>query len=208
MVTATRAPDLVTATAEASSRLDPVACAIFLLAAFVLAGVAQTAWFKWPRSRAFAWPIDGGLTLRGRRLFGVNKTVRGFVVMIPAAAAACALLGSLTDPVALGLWVLPPAGYAALGAWAAMGFMAGELPNSFLKRQLDIDPGRGVSHPAARCLQFAVDRLDSGVGMLVAVSLVVPTPWLTWLYVLLAGWALHWGFSALMFHLGLKPRAA
>jgi hypothetical protein len=205
MDAATLLPDFAV---DPSARLDPAACAIFLLAAFVLAGVAQTAWFRSPRSRALAWPIDGGLTVRGHRLFGPNKTVRGFIVMVPAAAAAFALLGWLLDPRALGLWALPPAGYAVLGAWAAAGFMAGELPNSFIKRQLGIDPGTGASHPAAWWLQFAADRLDSGIGMLAAVSLVVPTPWLTWLYVLLAGSALHWGFSAVMFHLGLKPRAA
>ena len=36
----------------------------------------------------------------------------------------------------------------------------------------------------------------------------VPTPPLTWLLVLTIGPAFHWGFSALMFHLGIKPRAA
>jgi hypothetical protein len=199
---------LATTASADPARLDPAACAIFLLAAFVLAGAAQTAWFKSPHSRAFAWPIDGGITLRGRRLFGPNKTMRGFVVMIPATAASFALLGWLADPAAAGLWRLPPVGYAALGALAAAGFMAGELPNSFVKRQLDISPGDAASRPGAWWLQFAADRLDSGVGMLAALSLAVHTSWLTWLYVLAAGAALHWGFSALLFHLGLKPRAA
>lgn len=195
-------------TAIDPARLDPVACAMFLLAAFVMAGTAQTAWFKSRHSRRVAWPLDGGLTFRGRRLLGANKTVRGFVVMIPATAAAFAVLASGTDAAALGLWPLTSAGYAALGAWAAFGFMAGELPNSFLKRQLDLAPGAGAATPAASICQFVIDRLDSGIGMLAALSLAVPTPWLTWLYVLLTGPVLHWGFSILMFHLGIKARAA
>jgi hypothetical protein len=44
--------------------------------------------------------------------------------------------------------------------------------------------------------------------MLAAISLVVPTPSLTWMSVLLAGAAIHWSFSVLMFRLGLKPRPA
>ena len=57
-------------------------------------------------------------------------------------------------------------------------------------------------------VQFLIDRIDSGVGMLVAVSLVAPTPPMTWLLVLVIGPMFHWMFSVLMFYLGLKARAA
>lgn len=187
--------------------IDPIACGGFLLAAFTLAGVAQTAWFASPASRAFALPLDGGLRLRGRRLFGANKTIRGFVVMVPATAAAFTLLGGIA-PAALGVWDLPLSSFAALGAAAGFGFMAGELPNSFIKRQLDIAPGTAPCRAAATALQFGADRLDSGIGMLAAVSLLVPTPWQTWALVLIVGPLIHWSFSVLMFRLGLKPRPA
>jgi CDP-archaeol synthase len=188
--------------------VDPIACAVFLLMAFVLAGAAQTAWFAAPGSHAFAVPLDGGLEWRGRRILGANKTVRGFIVMMPAAAASFALLSSLPTPIARGLWPLTTAGYAALGAWAAFGFMAGELPNSFVKRQLDVPPGAAASSVFGTACQLLVDRLDSGVGMLLAVSLVVPTPWTTWAVVLLVGPFIHWSFSVVMFRLGIKPRPA
>ena len=64
--------------------LHPAACAAFLVAAFTLAGICQTAWLALPVSQRLAIPIDGGRTVRGRRLFGANKTLRGFVVMVPA----------------------------------------------------------------------------------------------------------------------------
>jgi hypothetical protein len=188
---------------------DPLACALFLLAAFTLAGIAQTAWFAAPMSRAFAVPLDGGLRVRGRRLFGDNKTTRGFVVMVPATAGAFALLAALAgDRMAVGLWDLPTPTYAFLGAWAAVGFMAGELPNSFIKRQLDISPGEAPRSFTWTAVQFVGDRLDSGLGMLVAISLVVPTSPGTWGYVLLIGPAIHWSFSFALFRLGLKRRAA
>ena len=186
---------------------DPLAGAVFLLVAFMLAGAAQTAWFANRRSHAFLVPLDGGLTWRGRRLFGPNKTIRGFIVMMPAAAFAFALL-ALAAPRGTGLWTLTGVEYAALGAWAAFGFMAGELPNSFLKRQLDVPPGAAATGPLAKGFQFLFDRLDSGVGMLAAVSLVVPTPWTTWAIVLLIGPFIHWSFSFVMFRLGIKPRPA
>jgi hypothetical protein len=189
--------------------LNPVACGCFLLLAFVIAGTAQTAWFASPASRRFAQPLDGGLTLRGRRLFGQNKTRRGFVVMVPASAGAFALLAVLTgDPAALGLWPLSIPGYALAGAIAGFGFMAGELPNSFVKRQLDIAPGAAPRGPLATACQFAVDRLDSGLGMLLALNSFVAVSWRTVAVVLIAGPFIHWTFSVLMFHLGLKPRPA
>jgi hypothetical protein len=191
------------------TRVDPLAAAVFILAAFTLAGAAQTAWFTTSISRAFAVPLDAGLRFRGRRLLGSNKTVRGFVVMVPAAAAAFALLAALAaDAAQVWLWPVPPTSYALLGAWAGFGFMAGELPNSFLKRQLDIAPGSAATGGFATTAHFVLDRLDSGIGMLSALSVAVEVPWLTWVYVLLIGPFIHWSFSLVMFRLGLKQRAA
>jgi CDP-2,3-bis-(O-geranylgeranyl)-sn-glycerol synthase len=189
--------------------LSASACAWFLLGAFVLAGMAQTAWFKAPLSRRFSRPIDRGATFRGRRVFGEHKTLRGFVVMIPAAAVSfAALAAAVGDPAAAGLWPLTLAGYAGLGACAGFGLMAGELPNSFIKRQLGIRPGECPPSRAAATAQFVADRIDSGLGMLLAVSAIVRTPAMTWLLVLAIGPSIHWAFSVLMFHLGLKTRPA
>ena len=187
--------------------VDSIACGSFLLAAMTLAGVLQTAWFATPASQALAIPLDGGLTVNGRRLFGANKTVRGFAVMVPAAAASFVLLSGLA-PHSLGLWDLPPFSFAVLGASAGFGFMAGELPNSFVKRQLGIAPGTAARTSLGRAVQFVADRLDSGVGMLAAVSALAPTPWQTWAVVLTFGPAVHWSFSVVMFRLGLKTRPA
>jgi hypothetical protein len=86
--------------------------------------------------------------------------------------------------------------------------MAGELPNSFVKRQFDVGPGARASSPFVAGVQFLIDRIDSGIGMLIAVSLAAPTPPMTWLLVLLIGPTFHWAFSVLMFYLGLKARPA
>ncbi|HET7216541.1 MAG TPA: CDP-archaeol synthase [Vicinamibacterales bacterium] len=191
--------------------VDPGAAALFLLATFVVAGCAQVAWLSSPWSRRFAIPIDRGRTFRGRRIFGANKTWRGLIVMVPATGAAFAAVARIAgggDPASVGLWDLSAAQYAALGAWAGLGFMLGELPNSFVKRQLGIAPGARAPHPAAALWQFVVDRADSGIGMLTALSIAVPTPWQTWALVLLAGWAVHWSFSLVLFWLRVKPRPA
>jgi len=194
------------------STADPLLQALFIVVAFTLAGVAHSAWLGSRLSGRLSMPIDGGARVRGRRIFGDNKTVRGLVVMVPAAAVAFAVLfvlvSRLAPSVAERLWPLSVRGYLTLGAWAGMGFMLGELPNSFVKRQFDIAPGRPPRGRFARPLSFVVDRLDSIAGMLIAITLCAPTPWRTWALVLLVGPAIHFAFSVLLYRLGVKERAA
>src|SRR5689334_20808068 len=92
--------------------------------------------FHW--LRGLQRPIDGGLTSRGRRLLGDNKTWRGALVMTAGPVVATAVLHRFEWyrrrlPVEVSPW--------ALGGLLAVSTVAGELPNSFLKRQLGIAPG-------------------------------------------------------------------
>jgi CDP-diglyceride synthetase len=192
--------------------IDPLVCALFLIGAFMMAGVAHSVWLAHELSGRFSYPIDGGSHLRGRRLFGDNKRVRGFVVMLPAAGASFWLLAQLLDAVSpalrASLWPLSNGQLALLGTWAGLGFMLGELPNSFVKRQLDIAPGAPASGKLAGIASFVADRVDSIIGMLLAISLATHTPWETWLYVLILGPAIHLCFSVLLYRLGVKARPA
>ena len=195
----------------AEGSLDPLAGAVFLALAFILAGIVQTAWLRIPFSQRFAKPLDFGRTWRGRRIFGDHKTVRGLVVMIPATAGSFFLLGYVIfhrPRLFERLWPLSPLEYALLGLLAGLGFMIGELPNSFLKRQLGIQPGAAPRRRSAQIACFLLDRIDSIVGMLLLVSLVVPTPWQTWLYIVLFGPVIHWSFSLVLFWCGVKRRPA
>jgi CDP-2,3-bis-(O-geranylgeranyl)-sn-glycerol synthase len=195
-----------------SSEPSAFACAIFLVIAFTIAGLAHSAWLRTRLSRRLFIPLDGGLTLRGRRVFGENKTIRGFVSMVPAAAGAFALCIAIArwafPELGAELWPLATAGYAAVGAWAGLGFMLGELPNSFVKRQLDVAPGQAPSGRFGAAVSFAVDRTDSIIGMLIALSIATPTPAMTWVYALIIGPGIHLAFSILLYRLGVKARPA
>lgn len=191
---------------------DPVILAALIMAAFIGAGITHVWWLHSRLSTMFRIPLDGGKTFRGHRLLGENKTVNGFIVLVPAAGLAFLGLSMLRPLLPAwwseGVWSLSTGEYGLLGSWAGIGFMAGELPNSFLKRQCDIPPGASPTTPWLKLVFVILDRVDSILGMLLALSLVVPVPLSTWGYVLLFGPGLHFLFSAGMYALHLKARAA
>ena len=109
-------------------------------------------------------PLDGGVTLGGRRLFGDNKTWRGALAMVAGVVAATALLS---------MWPwywhhLPggvrDAGPGLYGLLLGVGVVVGELPNSFLKRRLGIDPGAQRHTPPGALLSLH-DQGDFVLGV-------------------------------------------
>lgn len=190
---------------------EAIVKAAFLLFAMTAAGAMHVLWLRSALSRRFGWPIDRGMTLRGRRLFGNNKRVCGFIVLPPTAALSFMLLGGsrnlLPDSFALNLWPLTAWQFAGLGLACGLAFMVAELPNSFLKRQLGIDPGQAPTQPWLRPLVFLLDRYDSVLGVLIVLSLLVPVPIATWFWVLVVGPLVHAVFSITMHGLGIKVRA-
>ena len=196
---------------KGESPVDPLACAVFLIVAFIPAGIVQTIWFCSRFSRRFAVPLDLGKTFRGKRIFGDNKTLRGFVVMIPATAVSFLLLGlavSCNPDLASRLRPMRPWAFAVLGFLAGLGFMIGELPNSFLKRQLGVRPGEAARGWPAKTVFLILDRIDSIAGALLVICLAVPIPWQTWLYLALIGPGIHFSFSVVLYWSGVKRRPA
>ena len=134
------------------------------------AWIAHAPVLRWDLLSRLNRPIDGGRTLRGRRLFGDNKTWRGALVMGGGAFGATLGLHGLR-------WYrerLPPqvrdVSPALLGAVLAFGTVAGELPNSLMKRQLDIAPGGQRNSVVG----IALSALDQGDFVLAIWLLLTP----------------------------------
>ena len=187
-----------------------LACAAYVSLALAMAGIVHLAWLRSPWSCRFAQPLDGAATWRGRRIFGANKTWRGLMVMPLAAALGFWLGAQLRDFLpawlAAGIWVRPASQLALAGLLCGLAFMLAELPNSLLKRQLGIVPGQAARSPLLRAWCLLVDRVDSTLGALIALSLMLPLPAMAWFWVPLFGISLHWAFSYAMYLLKLKSR--
>jgi hypothetical protein len=182
--------------------------ALWLALPVILGGLTHVLVLRAGWLAGLARPLDGGLALRGRRLLGDNKTVRGALVMV-AATSAWAAVEWLLHRGALVPWSWHPIEAGAplwqIGPLLGAGYVLGELPNSFVKRQLDVAPGAAAAG-RLRAVFWVVDQIDSFAGVVAALSLVWRPP------LVLVGWLLaiclvvHPAVAGLMVLLRLKAR--
>jgi dolichol kinase len=180
--------------------------ALYLIAPVVIAGVVHGFVIKKRLLPALARPLDGGRTFRGRPVFGRNKTWRGLVVMsfVSTAIVLVQRLLSFHDAFRSVSVVDYRAGSTfALGIALGLGYSLGELPNSFLKRRLGIEPGRRA--PRRGALQHVVDQGDSAAGVTLALLLFVRDPSIL-VCVFICGFALHAFADSLFYVFGIKQR--
>jgi hypothetical protein len=177
-----------------------------LLGGAVLHGAClRTGWLAF-----LARPMDGGATFRGRPLFGRSKTFRGPLTVAAGAAAVWALQrGPLHQVEALA--ALELVDYAELPGWwfgAAAGAAAelAELPNSFVKRRLAIEPG-GTTGGLPGVAFYLWDQLDLLLGFwLVVLWAVPPTPIRVSASVAIVG-GVHPLLTVAGYLLGMRPTA-
>ena len=133
-------------------------------------------------------PIDRGREfVDGRRIFGTNKTVKGFTYGLLLGSAA-----GLAEAILFRNYLLVPAGILA-----SLGALLGDLLGAFLKRRLDIQPG----HPLP-----VVDQLDFILGALVLVSPLLNVTTGAVLILVIATVPIHLFSNAVAYMLRLKKR--
>jgi CDP-archaeol synthase len=182
--------------------------ATWLILPVIAGGLAHVAVLKANALGFLARPIDAGARWRGRPLFGENKSWRGFVVMTGATAVAS---GSQATLARWNRWksALQASQGARINPWAAgaisgVSYCLAELPNSFLKRRLRIEPG-GQATKRGR-LQYLIDQGDSVVGCLVSLRLVYRAAADELLMAAALGMAVHIGIEQLIYAIGVKSR--
>ncbi len=104
------------------------------------------------------YPVDFNKTIFGKRIFGKNKTFRGFFFAI-IFAIIIAYVQSLLN---LNVNLIDYKNFILIGFLMGFGAMFGDLIESFFKRQLNIPPGH-------RFLPF--DQIDHVMGSLLFLSI-------------------------------------
>ena len=130
-----------------ASILSLILRVLYLFAPLIVASMLAGIVLRFDLLRSLRRPLDAGKTFHGRRLFGDHKTWRGVVVSVVGCVISTAVqkyvLGDHAG--ALALVDYRSVNVIVFGASMGGGAMLGELPNSFAKRQLGIDPGKAGS---------------------------------------------------------------
>src|SRR5262249_57034162 len=92
------------------------------------------------------------------------------------------------------------------GALLGLGFVLGELANSFIKRRCGVPPG-GRAEGVCGYVFALVDQVDSVLGGLLALALVWVPPWHVVAAALVLCTLVHLAFNFLFVWVGLKGRA-
>lgn len=189
--------------------LSEVLGVVYLLLPLLGGAALHGACMKYGWLGALVRPIDGGRVLGGRPIFGRSKTWRGPVAVAAGAGAVFAVQRHLLHAIPA-LASLELTDYAALPGWfgAAAGLLAelAELPNSFVKRRLGVEPG-GTARGALGVVFFLWDQLDLLLGFwLVTAAFVGATPLRVGASLLLVA-VLHPLLTLGGYLLGMRPSA-
>jgi CDP-diglyceride synthetase len=149
---------------------------------------------------ALVVPIDRGRTLGGAPLLGSTKTWLGFTIYLGGAVLVSAVIAAagVGSPV-FSDW---PGWF--VGLLVGLGYNAGELANSFVKRRLGV--GSSSLTPSRwRGLQHVVD-LGDGILVVFLVYLALGVPLVVAAVAGIAGFGVHVLTDVLMRALRLKRR--
>ncbi len=183
--------------------------ACFFALPFILAGLIHIAVIKFGFLKSLeSIPLDGGATINGQPVFGKNKTLRGAATVIISIAvffileriaARHFLIAAKLNVINIAL--IPSIGWSVL---LGVGCIVGELPNSFLKRRLNIAPGAKGEGGFLRTFFWVMDQIDSLLGVLVLASFHWRPSWGMLIALFVIAMVIHPIGGALMVGLGLK----
>lgn len=167
-------------------------------------GVANMLFTKTRLYKKHKTPIDAGKNWKdGQRIFGDNKTWIGFVSMVVFCMIFQILCGWVCNYCA---WNGINDLYrnhsntvlfnALFGACVGFIYMLCELPNSFLKRRIRIEPGRTGSGLVG-IVFFLIDQIDSLVGVMLSLLLVANISIQKYFAYVLVGALTHIGINLL-----------
>lgn len=179
---------------------------LFLGSPLLLAALAGGLCIKHDWLNRLKRPLDLGLSFRGKRVFGEHKTWRGLLIHTVFCTLGAWVQARIQETGHLPAW-LPLCDYGRcglpVGLALGLGMTFGELPNSFLKRQLGILPGKRKKGILGWAL-FLFDQVDLAIGIWIFLFfLIKPSLWLV-LWSLALAVPLHLLVSGIGYTVGMR----
>lgn len=177
----------------------------------ILGGICNMLFTKSKLYKENNLPIDNYKMCKdGNRLLGDNKTWIGFYSMI-VFCIICQVIWGI---------ICKFCGITNLNEWYSLipntllfnvyiGFLIGlsyvlfELPNSFIKRRLNISPGK-TGKGLKGCLFFIIDQIDSLLGVFLVLVFFAKIGWLDYLRYLLLGFITHIAVNWILYSLRVR----
>lgn len=177
----------------------------------ILAGICNMIFMKLPILCFLKSPMDARRCFTdGKRIFGDNKTWKGFLGMILFSTIFGHLLQQvcvLNEGMALRSVVdFTHTNGSVFGATLGLGYALAELPNSFIKRRLDISPGENSSGLKGIFFTF-LDQADSVIGCLAALCFYFVPPLFEGIIVVFLFSGIHYVLNIAFYFLKLKKQA-
>lgn len=181
------------------------------LSAPIIAGCLNMIWCKLKILEKYNIPMDCKKNfIDGKRIFGDNKTWKGFFGYIILNVLCSILLGAIWNISNLNgmnyfYLKLPNTIYSnlAIGILLGLGYSIFELPNSFLKRRLNIEPGK-TPNRINKIFFIFLDQADSVIGCCTVLSLFYQMTFGFYIMYILLGAFTHIVFNVLLYFLGLR----
>jgi hypothetical protein len=160
---------------------------IFLLALpLIFGGILHMLAVKWDVLSYLKKPLH-------QRLFGANKTWRGFVIMPLATWPGVYIAQQLEILLDVSAPVFNLQSTVMMSLMLGLAYCLAELPNSFIKRRLGVKEGQ-TSHKY-KIFFIIFDQADSVIGCLGAYALMISLDALTIWGTLMAGTLIHLFFN-------------
>lgn len=177
----------------------------------IMAGIINSIWCKSKYMKCLQIPMDGGKNLRdGRRIFGENKTWKGFLGYVVLNILCMVLLGLFCRAVEIEDYNMfykgtsnTPGNNCVIGLLLGLAYGLFELPNSFIKRRLGIVPGKSLTG-AWKAFFVFFDQADSVFGCVLVVCLYQPMKIGFYLIYVVVGAVTHIVINMLLYALKLR----
>ena len=177
----------------------------------IISGIVNMLFTKTELYKKHKTPIDRNKCLKdGKRLFGDNKTYIGFISMIIISIVVQIFYGILIKKLEAEQHSELYNVYENCFSYnLLLGFLFGflymilELPNSFIKRRIDIKPGE-TKKSFIGFIFLIIDQIDSLIGVMFVIYIYSNISFLKYIGYIALGGITHLGLNVILYILKIR----